>query len=156
MNMKSRRNQSSSGEPSLPTNVLLWIGLHFCIFYQLVQHSRLAGSVALGDTVNAFKDSVTGKPVNLTINTDGTLSDTHSGTAWDARGKYKGGLIKSDLEMLAVSDEYWFSWKAFHPSSHLVRVWSKNSKAAVEIQRTSAARFPETDLKQVLWEMESW
>jgi len=24
--------------------------------------------------------------------------------------------------MLALSDEYWFSWKAFHPGSQLVRV----------------------------------
>ena len=140
MNMKSRRNQSSSGEPSLPTNVCFGLPA-FLHFLQLVQHSRLAGSVALGDTVNAFKDSVTGKPVNLTINTDGNLSDTHSGTAWDARGKYKGGLIKSDLEMLAVSDEYWFSWKAFHPSSHLVRVWSKNSKPLLKYREPQPPDF---------------
>jgi hypothetical protein len=52
----------------------------------------------------------------------GTFSDDHSGTVWDARGKYKSGQIKSDLEMLTISDEYWFSWKAFHPSSQLIRL----------------------------------
>ena len=78
--------------------------------------------VALGDTVNGFKGSVTGKPVHLAINADNTLSDTHSATVWDARGKYKSGPIQSDLEMLAISDEYWFSWKTFHPSSHLIRL----------------------------------
>ena len=31
-------------------------------------------------------------------------------------------------------------------------VWSKNSTPAYEIQENAAARFPETDLKQVLWQ----
>lgn len=78
--------------------------------------------VAVGDTVNAFKGSVAGKSVALTISTDGTLSDSKSGTVWDVRGKYKSGHIKSDLEMLAISDEYWYSWKAFHPRSQLIRI----------------------------------
>jgi hypothetical protein len=78
--------------------------------------------VALGDTVNAFKGSVLSRSVQLTISTSGGLSDAHSGTTWDARGKYKSGSIMSDLEKLAISDEYWFSWKAFHPSSELIRL----------------------------------
>jgi hypothetical protein len=78
--------------------------------------------VAMGDTVNAFKGSVSGKSVDLTSNPDGTLFDQHSETVWDARGKYKSGLINSDLEILAISDEYWFSWKAFHPGSQLIRL----------------------------------
>ena len=78
--------------------------------------------VALGDTVNAFKGSVLSRSVQLTISTSGGLSDAHSGTTWDARGKYKSGSIMSDLEKLAISDEYWFSWKAFHPNSELIRL----------------------------------
>jgi hypothetical protein len=78
--------------------------------------------VALGDTVNAFKGSVAGRPVQLTARTDGALADAHSGTQWDARGKYKSGSISSDLEKVAISDEYWFSWKAFHPGSRLIRI----------------------------------
>ena len=78
--------------------------------------------VAVGDTVNAFKGSVTGQTLDLTINADNMLSDSHSGTVWDVRGKYKSGHIKSDLEMLAISDEYWYSWKAFHPRSQLIRI----------------------------------
>ena len=77
--------------------------------------------VALGDTVNAFKGSVLSRSVQLTISTSGGLSDAHSGTTWDARGKYKSGSIMSDLQKLAISDEYWFSWKAFHPNSELIR-----------------------------------
>ncbi len=78
--------------------------------------------VAMGDTVNAFRGSVSGKSVDLTSNPDRTLFDQLSETVWDARGKYKSGLIKSNLDMLAISDEYWFSWKAFHPGSQLIRL----------------------------------
>jgi len=79
--------------------------------------------VAVGDSVNGFKGTVAGKPIELALNkADGTLSDAASGTVWDVRGKFKGGPINSDLQMLALSDEYWFSWRAFHPGSQLVRV----------------------------------
>ena len=53
--------------------------------------------IALGDTVNAFKGNVRSGSIELTIH-NGLLSDTYSGTLWDARGKYKRGSIKSDLE----------------------------------------------------------
>jgi hypothetical protein len=79
--------------------------------------------VAVGDTVNGFKGKIAGESIELAFDrADGTLSDAASGTVWDARGKYKAGRIRSDLEMLALSDEYWFSWKAFHPGTQLVRV----------------------------------
>lgn len=78
--------------------------------------------VALGDTVNAFKGSVAGQAIDLSTNKDGTLYDAHSGTVWDARGKYRSGPLRSNLEIVAISDEYWFSWKAFHPDSSLVRL----------------------------------
>lgn len=90
---------------------------------KLVRNDALdAWFVAAGDAVNAFKGRIAGSPVDLTTNGDGSVSDTRSGTAWDARGKYKSGPVRSDLEMLAISDEYWFSWKAFHPGSELVRL----------------------------------
>ena len=78
--------------------------------------------VALGDAVNAFKGDVAGRPVQLTALTEGALADAHSGTVWDVRGKYQSGSIKSDLEKVAISDEYWFSWKFFHPDSRLIRI----------------------------------
>ena len=79
--------------------------------------------VAVGDSVNGFKGTVAGKPIELALNkADGTLSDAASGTVWDVRGKFKDGGISSDLQVLALSDEYWFSWRAFHPGSQLVRV----------------------------------
>jgi len=78
--------------------------------------------VAVGDTVNAFKGLVAGEPINLVISEDNVLSDISSGTEWNVRGKYLGGSIESDLEPLAISDEYWFSWKEFHPDSQLIRL----------------------------------
>ena len=78
--------------------------------------------VSLGDTVNAFKASVAGKPVHLTLKDGGALLDTLSGSSWDARGKRKSGSLQADLEPVAISDEYWFSWKAFHPRSQLIRL----------------------------------
>jgi hypothetical protein len=78
---------------------------------------------AIDDTVSAFKASVAGKSADLILNRDGgTLADKNSGTVWDTRGKYKSGLIKSELEMLAITDEYWFAWKAFHPRSQIIRL----------------------------------
>ena len=77
--------------------------------------------VSRGDTVNAFRGSVERKPINLSMSADGALRDTLSGTVWDLLGRYKRGPIESELEKVAISDEYWFSWKAFHPHSELIR-----------------------------------
>jgi len=78
--------------------------------------------IAVGDTVNAYKGCVAGESVNLVTSGDNALTDIGSGTEWDVRGKYLGGSIESDLEPLAISDEYWFSWKEFHPDSQLIRL----------------------------------
>jgi hypothetical protein len=78
--------------------------------------------IATGDTVNAFRGSIAGEPVLLSTEKNGAMRDTKSGTLWDVRGKYVSGPIKSDLPLLAISDEYWFSWKAFHADSELIRL----------------------------------
>jgi len=78
--------------------------------------------VAVNDTVVGFKSSLDGRSVEIALGTDGTLSDISSGTVWDIRGKYRKGEINADLIPIAISDEYWFSWKLFHPGSSLVRV----------------------------------
>ena len=78
--------------------------------------------VAVSDTVNGFKNSLSGKSLHVSLHTNKTLSDQGSGTVWNLRGKYLSGAIAADLEPIAVSDEYWFSWKRFHPHSTLIRV----------------------------------
>ncbi|MDH5657462.1 MAG: DUF3179 domain-containing protein [Spirochaetia bacterium] len=75
--------------------------------------------VGIGDAVNGFK--IDQNKMNLNTK-DGSLFDTTSGTTWDMRGKFINGSIKKDLEPLAISDEYWFSWKKYHPDSKLVRI----------------------------------
>jgi hypothetical protein len=78
--------------------------------------------IAIGNAVNGFKNSVNGKSLNVTITNEKTLSDSLSGTVWDIRGKYISGEIKAPLVPIAISDEYWFSWKRFHPTSKLIRI----------------------------------
>jgi hypothetical protein len=41
--------------------------------------------------------------------------------------------------------------RAGFTADDIVLLWSNNSKPGVGIQGNTAARFPETDLKQVLW-----
>lgn len=78
--------------------------------------------VAINNTVNGFKNRINSRSLNITLNSNKTLSDSSSGTVWDLRGKYMNGEIEANLEPIALSDEYWFSWKTFHPKSKLIRV----------------------------------
>jgi hypothetical protein len=77
---------------------------------------------AVGNTVNGFRSTVNGQPLHITLNADQTLTDTTSSTVWDLRGKYLRGALAQDLEPVALSDEYWFSWRKFHPASQLIRM----------------------------------
>jgi hypothetical protein len=76
--------------------------------------------VATGDTVNCFAGSLAGKSLNLTLNANNTLSDSTVESTWDIRGKRIEGEFDLDLAPVAFSDEFWFSWKLFHPSSKLI------------------------------------
>ena len=78
--------------------------------------------ITRGDSVNAFKARINGQAIDLNAENDGTLRDTHSGTQWDTRGTYMSGPLNANLEAVALSDEYWFSWKTFHPGSTLIRL----------------------------------
>lgn len=50
------------------------------------------------------------------------IVDLNSETRWDIRGKYIIGLLNVNLEPIAISDEYWFSWKKFHNDSKIIRL----------------------------------
>lgn len=78
--------------------------------------------VARGDTINAFLAEVNGQALTLSLNPDGTLCDQSSQTVWNALGHHQEGPLRSPLTRVAISDEYWFSWKAFHPRSELIRL----------------------------------
>ncbi len=72
--------------------------------------------------VNAFRSFANGTPIDLSLSEGSDLKDVATGTIWDVRGKYKSGPIQSNLEMVMTSDEYWYSWKLFHPRSELIRL----------------------------------
>ena len=78
--------------------------------------------VAADNTVLGFKNTLPGRSLDITLHPDKTLVDVSSGTVWNIRGKQINGEIRSDLESIALSDEYWFSWQKFHPDSKLIRV----------------------------------
>ena len=77
--------------------------------------------IATGKTVNAFNDSLNSQKLEIKFD-GGVLLDSKSNTKWNVRGKYISGNIKADLESIAISDEYWFSWMKFHDKSKLIRL----------------------------------
>lgn len=77
--------------------------------------------IAVNETVNAFKNSLKTNKLNIQI-VDGILSDSITNTKWNIRGKYISGELKEDLESIAISDEYWFSWIKFHNTSKIIRL----------------------------------
>ena len=68
------------------------------------------------NTVNGFKVHPHQK---IVLNGD-LLQDHTTHGCWDLRGKTRQQGV-ADLEPLAISDEYWFSWKEYHPDSTVIR-----------------------------------
>lgn len=77
--------------------------------------------IGAGKTVNAFKNSLNSIKVEIELD-NGELFDSKSNTKWNIRDKYISGDLKKDLESIAISDEYWFSWIKFHDKSKLIRL----------------------------------
>ena len=78
--------------------------------------------VAVNGTVNGFQAQVDGHGVVLALNDDLLLHDRTSGTVWDLRGHRVRGELHANLAPIAISDEYWFSWKFFHPDTQLIHI----------------------------------
>ncbi len=72
--------------------------------------------ITIGGTVNGFRT----ENLNLRLKNNQIIEDTITKTNWDITGKYIAGTIKNNLETIAISDEYWFSWKKIHPKSKLL------------------------------------
>jgi hypothetical protein len=68
--------------------------------------------IASGTTVSGFRTKLKKYDLSLDLR-DNKLIGKSSGTEWDVRGKYLKGKIELNLIPLAISDEYWFSWKIF-------------------------------------------
>lgn len=78
--------------------------------------------IALDDYVLAFKNSVDNQNLDIELTHDNHLFDRSSKTSWNLLGKYIDGELKTNLISVAISDEYWFSWKKFHSNSKLIRI----------------------------------
>lgn len=77
--------------------------------------------VGVDNTVNGYKNSL--HNITLTISfKDYDIIDLDSNTRWNLHGKYISGPVKDNLIPVALSDEYWFSWRKFHNNSELIRL----------------------------------
>ncbi|MBL1279912.1 MAG: DUF3179 domain-containing protein [Fluviicola sp.] len=74
--------------------------------------------ILVGSSVVGFKTNKR----NLALKNDQTIEDTLSKSIWDLTGKLLNDDADNDLEKISTSDEYWFSWKKFHPKSQLIRI----------------------------------
>jgi len=108
-----------------------------CVFYlksellqqRIVKNEKLNFTlISIGNTVIGFKT----KSINLVFRNNQLIEDTITKSTWDITGKYLNGDIKNDLEKISISDEYWFSWKKYHPKSKLLRL-NKNESTATNI-----------------------
>ncbi len=76
--------------------------------------------IGINGVVNAFKNTVENQNIRLSLRKDEAIIDILSGTQWDMRGKYINGSIKHNLEIVSISDEYWFARKQFYPETKLI------------------------------------
>lgn len=77
--------------------------------------------IGMDHTVNAFRKTLNHSNLNISIEKS-EIIDSNSETRWDIRGKYISGSLNGNLEPIAITDEYWFSWKKFHEDSKLIRL----------------------------------
>lgn len=75
--------------------------------------------ISTGKSIAAFKLRLSGHKLHMTV-ASGQIVDDVSGTCWDIRGKHRSGTIKENLDPIAISDEFWFSWKRFHPKTQIM------------------------------------
>ncbi|MET3981304.1 hypothetical protein ABIB62_003826 [Mucilaginibacter sp. UYP25] len=72
------------------------------------------------DSVNyhAWNSTVNGKSLNFQVNADEQLTDDETSSIWDWKGTCTSGSYKgSHLAVVQAYQEYWRSWKQFHPNT---------------------------------------
>ncbi len=77
--------------------------------------------IKIGSTVSGYKNELNNQVLDFHFNEQGHIEDLKTGTIWDLTGKHIKGEIIYDLIKINLSDEYWFSWKKFHPNSKLIK-----------------------------------
>lgn len=90
-----------------------------CIVNDNVNNTPLF--VAIEDdsnTFHAFNSTVNGKALHFLLDDSGTLTDQETSSVWDWDGLSTSGALKgSQLNKIQGYQEYWHSWKHFHPNT---------------------------------------
>ena len=79
--------------------------------------------LAVGDdklSYHAWGGIINGKRLHFSLNKDGLLSDNETSSTWNWTGACIGGPDKGQqLTPIQAYQEYWRSWKQFHPATEL-------------------------------------
>ncbi|TWJ01511.1 uncharacterized protein DUF3179 [Mucilaginibacter frigoritolerans] len=69
-------------------------------------------------TYHAFNSTVNGKALHFKLDTAGMLTDQETASIWDWDGLATSGYLKGcKLDKIQAYQEYWHSWKHFHPNT---------------------------------------
>jgi hypothetical protein len=69
-------------------------------------------------TYHAFRSTVNGKALHFKLDTAGRITDQETASVWDWDGLSTAGTLKgSQLGKIQAYQEYWNSWKHFHPNT---------------------------------------
>lgn len=80
---------------------------------------RKSGADSL--SFHAYNRSLNGNRLNFTAKTDSgrlLLTDINTGSLWDVYGRCVAGKLKGgQLATVQAYQEFWHSWKTFHPNT---------------------------------------
>jgi hypothetical protein len=69
-------------------------------------------------TYHVFNSEVKGQTLHFKLDTAGKLTDVETASVWDWDGMAVSGAFKGDrLGKIQAYQEYWHSWKHFHPNT---------------------------------------
>jgi hypothetical protein len=69
-------------------------------------------------TYHAFNTTINGKTLHFNLDASGNLTDQETASVWDMDGLSTSGSLKgSQLNKIQSYQEYWHSWKHFHPNT---------------------------------------
>ncbi|QHS56828.1 DUF3179 domain-containing protein [Mucilaginibacter sp. 14171R-50] len=69
-------------------------------------------------TYHSFNRSVNGKVLHFDLNKSGQLTDKETASLWDWDGLSTSGVLKGNrLTKVQSYQEYWHSWRQFHPNT---------------------------------------
>ena len=90
-----------------------------CIVNDEVNNTPLVIAIEDDDnSFHAFNTTVNGKALHFILDDTGILTDQETASVWDWDGVSTSGTLKgSKLDKIQSYQEYWHSWKHFHPNT---------------------------------------